>query len=506
MVDMVCILGVFSAIFGLFQYFWFWQFGPETQMLIPYVLLSTTNARITGMYGQPNLFALFLILVLLACSYRYIHADVQASRLVSRHGWLRLIPVALIAFVFFQTGSRNGMLSLSLIGCLVAYFVLKGRYLSNFRQMVGRLLPLLGGLLVGYGLYRLMALDGGATRSMVSAGGDVSIDTRFVLWYSSLLMGLEHPWAGVGFGNFNYFLADTQVVAQEKIRLLYEARSYTNWSHNEYLQMLAEGGIPAFLLFTGLALWILKRLIYGVVKEGRGDDPAYVYSHLMLLPFFFMAFFSWPFRFAPLLALFAVFLGCALAHGPTVTWSPSRATRVTFQGVALCALALTIFLATLEAKAAALRDALREGQTVEESFTDFQQLAYNPQTRYVTLTRILPQLTQQVLESQDKTQALRLIPFAEDLAEMERAYWQWLLLSRLYFLVGLLDEARAAAEMSIHQQPVHEPAWQFLHYIDMTRAARATGRPIESFFPGAVPADHLFLENDHGGNRTAQPE
>ncbi|MDO3376776.1 O-antigen ligase family protein [Geoalkalibacter halelectricus] len=504
----VCFLlvtGTIAASLGLFQYLWFIAFGPKIQVLIPNILLSVGSPRITGMYGQPNLFALFLSLVFLCYSYRYLHCDLQSGRLNRGHVWLRLIPVALVAFAFFQTGSRNGLLAMALVSLLVVYFIAKRRYLNKPEQFRERLLPLLGGVFVGYLVYRLLALGNVTTRSLVGVS-DMSIDTRFVLWGSSLLMGFERPLLGVGFSNFNYFLADTQIIAQEKLRFLYESRSYTNWSHNEYLQMFAEGGVPAFLLFTGLALYILKRLIVGVVREGRGNDPAFVYSHLMLLPFFFMAFFSWPFRFAPLLALFAVILGCALSHGPTITWRPSRVTRFTFQGLAVCACALTVFLMTLDVKAASLRDALREGQSVEESFTDFQHLAYNPQTRYVALTRILPEMTRQVLEARDKTLALRLIPFAEDLAEMERAYWQWLLLSRLYFAAGLLEQAREAAEMAIHQQPVHEPAWQFLHYIDMTRAARDTGRPIESFFPGAVPTDHLLLENDHGGNRTAQPE
>ncbi|WP_429884415.1 O-antigen ligase family protein [Geoalkalibacter halelectricus] len=505
-VDFLLVAGTLGASLGLFQYLWFVNVGPEKQILIPNILLSIASPRITGMYGQPNLFALFLSLVLLGFFYRHLHGDFQGGRLTGRLVWLRALPVALVAFVFFQTGSRNGLLAISLISLLMAYFIIKGCYLTNFRQVRGRLLSLLGGIFAGYVVFSLMALDGGATRSLVSSVGDLSIDTRFVLWGAALLMGFERPFLGTGFGNFNYLLADTQNVAQEKLRFLFEARTYTNWAHNEYLQLFAEGGIFAFLLFTGLALYILKRLIVGVVREGRGNDPAFVYSHLMLLPFFFMAFFSWPFRFAPLLALFAVILGCALSHGPTITWRPSRVTRFTFQGLALCACALTVFLMTLDVKAASLRDALREGQSVEESFTDFQYLAYNPQTRYVALTRILPEMTRQVLEARDKTLALRLIPFAEDLAEMERAYWQWLLLSRLYFAAGLLEQAREAAEMAIHQQPVHEPAWQFLHYIDMTRAARDTGRPVESFFPGAVPTDHLLLENDHGGNRTAQPE
>ncbi len=386
------------------------------------------------------------------------------------------------------------MLSLTLTACLLLYFIAKKRYLRDFLQIRGNWLPLVGGIFLAYLLHRLLVIDESAVRSLVTSGGDVSIDTRFVLWSASLLMGVENPFWGVGLGNFNYSLADAQIIAQEKLGFLYETRTYTNWSHNEYLQLLAEGGLPAFLLFTGLAIWVFRRLLVGVVKEGRGNDPAFVYSHLLLFPFFFMAVFSWPFRFAPLLALFALFLGCALSHGPTVTWTPDRLTRRTFQGLALCAVALIVYLMTLEAEVSSLQKKLHQGTSAAESFVDFQKLSYNPQTRYAALTRILPQLSKEVLDEQNVDLALRLIPFAEDLTEMERAYWQWLLLARLYHLVGLQEKAREAAEMSIHQQPVHEPAWQFLHYIDMTRAAEETGRPIESFLPDTLPASHPFKE------------
>jgi hypothetical protein len=72
---------------------------------------------------------------------------------------------------------------------------------------------------------------------------DTLSELRVVYWGESIDLALRHPLTGVGPGGFH----EASPTAVE--------RDDRSWSHNEYLQVAAESGIPGGLLLLGLVGW-----------------------------------------------------------------------------------------------------------------------------------------------------------------------------------------------------------------------------------------------------------
>jgi len=82
---------------------------------------------------------------------------------------------------------------------------------------------------------------------------------RLVIWKTALISILDKPILGFGLGNFEraYFL--NQQPTHEILRF----EKFTQFAHNDYLQLAVEGGIPLLLIF----LWGIIRLIIKVSRQ-----------------------------------------------------------------------------------------------------------------------------------------------------------------------------------------------------------------------------------------------
>jgi O-antigen ligase len=78
---------------------------------------------------------------------------------------------------------------------------------------------------------------------------------RWVVWDAGLRMVRDNPLFGVGFGNYRRY-AD-----QFQRRVLDHLVTRTLASHNSYIGLAAELGLPAFLLFALPVLWWLRRTL-----------------------------------------------------------------------------------------------------------------------------------------------------------------------------------------------------------------------------------------------------
>ncbi|MEA2646872.1 MAG: hypothetical protein QOE92_1955 [Chloroflexota bacterium] len=84
---------------------------------------------------------------------------------------------------------------------------------------------------------------------------DASINDRRLMWEASIRLFLEHPLLGTGPG---HFLLRLNVTGPP---------SYAYFSHNEYLQLLAEQGGVGFLVVVGGVAWAL---VSGIRERARG--------------------------------------------------------------------------------------------------------------------------------------------------------------------------------------------------------------------------------------------
>lgn len=499
MVDALLFSGVVAAILGLYEHMHYLLLGPTHSMLIPYLLPPNTQARVFGHYGQPNQLALFLTVSLLAFFYRYIHQSPTCStnfRLAS----LRFVPFALVSYVFFLTLSRSGFLSQVLVFGFLAWLVVSRRYLAEDPTGRREFYKLMFSIGVVFLLSKMHIYNSTPQLQMVRPLGDTGINPsgRFVFWTSAILIFLDHPWLGIGLDHYKNAMNAYGPLSHKVLGFVpYEAMRGTNWAHNDLLQILCEGGIFAIILTLFLlSLFVLNIYKYFFRKDKR-YQPVFLYYHLFLFPFFVHSMFEYPFRSAPLLILFFSLLGGLLSQYPlkTIRFSP-RVKRST-QVFLLFGLFLVCSLFYQEIQLGTFKRNFLGGGDIENSLQTFSSLAERPYSSYRVLNGALPVYIREALSKEDDRLAKKILPYYEKLSALEGARWQWYDLARIYLKVGRETDAREAIQRAVDLMPLDNRTNAFLHYLNMLKASRATGRPLDSFWPRGQKVDFNKLELLH---------
>jgi O-antigen ligase len=87
---------------------------------------------------------------------------------------------------------------------------------------------------------------------------DMTIDARADIWGNTMREVAASPWTGVGLGAYEHGLYRFKTTAPT---------STVDFAHNDYLQVLAELGIPGAALVGAVAAWILFRCSYVVLMR-----------------------------------------------------------------------------------------------------------------------------------------------------------------------------------------------------------------------------------------------
>jgi hypothetical protein len=150
-----------------------------------------------------------------------------------------LIAVVLVLLVLLAAGSRAGaILGFAALLCSVGFFVLQSRV------GLGTLLV----LTVAAGIYAL------GTWFLLEAR-DLDPEFGRTEFAMSTLQGIKSNWLfGVGFGSFPL----TYQLFEDPSMVF---RSYVNHAHNDYLELLFEGGLPAALLLLVYLVAIVTQLL-----------------------------------------------------------------------------------------------------------------------------------------------------------------------------------------------------------------------------------------------------
>jgi hypothetical protein len=218
-------------------------------------LLGTAGrlALADGMLGNPNSLAFFLTALWPICWV----VSQDRSRMMKAVGMLVSV---LLPFVAFRTGSRMGLIMLAL-GCVFLFLMVSG---------MKRFLLVLGGAAVAIVLlatsseeiierYKLIFADqedlaaafaDPQGQAAMAAGSSMS---RKALRQAALKITLENPLLGVGPGMF--------AVATGSERTANKGAG-VGWheTHNTYLQISSEAGIPAALLYIGALLYCIRSM------------------------------------------------------------------------------------------------------------------------------------------------------------------------------------------------------------------------------------------------------
>lgn len=248
---MVVIAGVGSAVLGIAQITL--RGSPGL-----YLYEITNGDSAVGLFSNRNHNALFLNIALLFAIF-----DWEALRRQGAASKLPLITVSifLIFIGVIVNASRFGLALLAIVGLVFAIrLVFRSR-----RELAGRTLlkqRVLGALIVLGSisllavfafLERIPALDRLLSGSLEGGQRLSTLDTIVAL-------ARDHFPFGVGFGAFEQAYRSVEPLGSLSAR-------YLNNAHNDWLQLVVEGGLPAVVLVLA-ATYLMLRLALRVWKEG----------------------------------------------------------------------------------------------------------------------------------------------------------------------------------------------------------------------------------------------
>lgn len=468
------LLGVVSASLCLYQLMA--QNILQRNVGIPFLFPPMKGTAVSGMFGQPNLFALFLSVVLLVFFYYYLHHYQFFTALPV----LRFAPLIIIAIVFFSTGSRGGMLGLLVSLSLLSWFELK----SGPPHQKIELCKLLVCLVLAYFIADFFTVSFVEKNHLTDPLLGSSTMARLLLWVTAVMIFIDYPILGVGLDGFKFYQSKYIIDAFDWLGIAgYEAMVPSAWVHNELFQTLCEVGIFAGLFVGALLLIFFYLLISQFFRSDIVKAPIFFYSHLFILPFIVQGMFSWPFRYLPLLVLFFAFIGLLCSQYPLKKIYFGGYFAYFIRSVFCLGLVVSLLVAFQEVRMGNFKRNLLTSFALEDTFDDFERLSKSAYGRYYLLYNALPIYVSYVQKRNKIDLALRVTPYAEELVSMEGNYSQWYNLSLLYGISGFRQKAHSAIERAINLKPDFQLAWQYQHHLNMLEASRITGRPLQDFRP-----------------------
>lgn len=185
----------------------------------------------------------------------------------TKNKWLRYILFAsaiFFAFILFSTATRGTILGLG-VGIFLAAVLPAFTMGKRVRGIAAGAVVLL--LLVAGGFWAMK--DTGAIRHdpVLSRIASISLsagDVRFSIWHIAFDGFVARPVVGWGQEGFNYVFNEYYNPS------LYTQEQWFDRAHNEFLDWLTQGGLPAFLLYIALfasVVWTLWRAPFSRAEQ-----------------------------------------------------------------------------------------------------------------------------------------------------------------------------------------------------------------------------------------------
>lgn len=268
--DAALIAGVLVALHGLAQ-----DFG---WIDVPFVGgVNDWRARVFSFIGNPNFVAMVLAYIAPYAVIRTVWAQPVALRSAYL---LALVPLAMCLVVVWSAGAWSGIGVALPIALWISWRCeLTGnasdpaRGLARPHVWVSAMLLVLAGAVLFYLLPLPFNGRNGSivTQALASPQWKGGMGARRFIWGTTWLMIADHPFFGVGLGN--YFARHQQY---QGIHYVLRGTPHdrptvglVNHAHNEYLQRFAEAGILGFCAAIWLVVAVLSSMRHGL----RADDP-----------------------------------------------------------------------------------------------------------------------------------------------------------------------------------------------------------------------------------------
>lgn len=221
----VALVGIYEFVTGKAILVALWGEGVGRVKELPY-LVGQQGTRIRGFTGDPDFHGVSMLLPMMIALVKAILTRSRICKIAM------MVLIGLFAFNVLATGSRGT--ALCVVGAVLIFFVL-----SRFRRRfltIGVILFVLGGLFI-FARVETTLLP---MERFTGKSGSKSIQYRFGLAQMAFEMIRDHPFIGVGTGTF--------VIVYHRY-LNPKVPKDPLWTHNSFLQVWAENGLVAFLLY-----------------------------------------------------------------------------------------------------------------------------------------------------------------------------------------------------------------------------------------------------------------
>lgn len=242
---------------------WFFVAGISANALYVayFFFVKQVFGRLSGFTDNPNYAAFGLVA---ATTFLLLRSN-YAQKFRYQIGYLGL--TLFLIYIFIVTGSRTGLVMFILANIFIFWF-------SNIRRKLGLLsiTILMVLILLPQQLDKLkfggpMILIRRVSQKLDSGQEDV----RFIIWRGVFRMLEEEGYAGMGIGQYKanfpkYYSNETHSLILEIVN-----RNYFLSTHNDYLAILADFGLPSLLLYLFFLFFSLKKTFRLLLYHA--DDP-----------------------------------------------------------------------------------------------------------------------------------------------------------------------------------------------------------------------------------------
>ena len=238
--DFIALTTLIVCLDGLYQYF-----SGIDLIRGKKLILNDYLRRISASFVHPNSFGIFLFMV-----SSILGATVFSFGTGLKKRFLFLIPFLMSIYCLFLTRSRGAWLSFS-----VSFFII-----ALLKSKKAVLIVL---LLLGFAFILMPTSAKDALKDSFDLSSGTSWE-RVMLWKGTVRMIKEHPVLGFGINTYSRNFPAFKPKEYSDLR----------YSHNCYLQMASETGIPGailFILFLSAVLMSCLKGIFKMVKDTRKD-------------------------------------------------------------------------------------------------------------------------------------------------------------------------------------------------------------------------------------------
>ncbi len=339
---------------------------------------SVLPGRAVGNLRQPNHLAYLLLWSLLATAMLYQLGQLQRI-------WVWGMSAVLMSAMVLSA-SRTGMLGL----LLLAFWATVDGSMGAKARRVLLLSPLLFVFAWAVSVWWAQATGAElAAQSRVAQG--LSSPPRWILIRDAWALISEHPWFGVGWGEFNFAWTLTPMASRSGLHF--------DHTHNLLLQWAVELGVPLALLLLGLSarlFWFAGRQSKGVVvaapqaSSGQIQRAAWAGACLMIVP----SLLEYPLWYAYFLFPMAWMVGISLAAHRASSVSPAPSSLPAMPRIIAVAFLLASVCFCIDIrKAQQVFDPMNEGEwaPLQERLDLGRSSAFYPYTaHHMGATRLSP--------------------------------------------------------------------------------------------------------------------